>query len=239
MCKAFVKLDRPQNDQSGGARKWAIRAGCESWFTGGGYNPPGSHPPSKTQAKGGKAKKTAQAKQLVIGTGSTSPVERKVLPSYSNGPSSGPAFDGTSRPMAYGQPYQSFLPPGYHYVPVPASQSHPHPHPHPRPHPHPQPSQGMYVPVWGPYPGQAHPGPQFAYPRQHVYNDDQGYSSSPEQWHPQQQQQYQTGDHRFDAQGSEHGSPGSRHNPEQRVERSPTVIQSRRIVPHGTSPNGR
>lgn len=133
MCKAFVKLPRPFGDQSGGARKWAIRAGCETWFAGGGYHPPGSNaaasmkkassPPS---ASSGKAKQTARSKQLAIGTSSShspkmSSASSKVksepyLPaSMGGGPSVGPAFDGTSKP--YYPPYGHSAVPYQHYAP--------------------------------------------------------------------------------------------------------------------------
>lgn len=243
MCKAFVKLSRPFGDQSGGARKWAIRAGCESWFSGGGYHPPGSHPPlqatsTTNKVKGGKAKATARAKQLAIGTGSamssgngsTSPtdVKRSVgpTPPYSGGPSFGPAWDGTTRPIGMGHPQPSypFLPPGYHYVPVPPTHGHPHPPPHPHPHSHSyayshtQAGQAMCVPVWGPYPGQAPPGPNIGYVRGQGYYEGQEYSSSPEQqWQSHPHLYDEQAAHSREAQGSEHGSHG--------VERGPVDVQ--------------
>ena len=160
MCKAFVKLPRPFGDQSGGARKWAIRAGCETWFHGGGYHPPGSTSPSLGTKKilGGKAKATARAKQLIIGTGS--PDRKEYIdpaPWSAGGPSNGPAYDGTSRPlMPFAQPQSYSYPhPGYHYVPMPGPHGTP---PNGITYPahlglngHPQPGQPMYVPVWGPY----------------------------------------------------------------------------------------
>lgn len=167
MCKAFVKLPRPFGDQSGGARKWAIRAGCETWFSNGGYNPPGYHGAAKRpisssgpggsmggagSAMGGKAKSTARSKQLAIGTGIglTSPRSSPYGSPGNAGPSVGPAYDGTSKPYYPPQyplsgyaapppPPSQYLPPGYHYVPVPAAQGHPNG------------SQAMYVPVWNPY----------------------------------------------------------------------------------------
>ena len=176
MCKAFVKLPRPFGDQSGGARKWAIRAGCETWFHGGGYHPPGGTSPPSTNIKkpsGGKAKATARAKQLVIGTGS--PTDRKVMvdsPWSGGGPSNGPAYDGVSRQFVsypQPQPYQyPPPPPGYHYVPVssahhgmpngvypmPPGHNVAHPAaPHPSHPSHAGPGQPVYVPVWGPYSG--------------------------------------------------------------------------------------
>nr|XP_019049788.1 hypothetical protein I302_00207 [Kwoniella bestiolae CBS 10118]OCF28718.1 hypothetical protein I302_00207 [Kwoniella bestiolae CBS 10118] len=164
MCKAFVKLPRPFGDQSGGARKWAIRAGCETWFAGGGYHPPSSTAPSTKPPKvGGKAKTTARSKHLIIGTSTEDKKARGMLAgaypdsgSSGEGPSSGPAYDGSSRPLMpysqYGQQPQStgygapappppsqHLPPGYHYIPVNPA------------HGHPQPNQPVYVPIWGPY----------------------------------------------------------------------------------------
>ncbi|GFZ47182.1 hypothetical protein JCM24511_04925 [Saitozyma sp. JCM 24511] len=144
MCKAFVKLPRPFGDQSGGARKWAIRAGCENWFSNGGYHPPGSSPfsspPSRPKSAGGKAKATATAKRLAIGTSTSSRhglggsiKSEPFSPSSSTGgPSVGPAFDGTTRPawVAAPSPPQQyaqapFMHPGYHYVPVSHSSGHP------------------------------------------------------------------------------------------------------------------
>ena len=199
MCKAFVKLPRPFGDQSGGARKWAIRAGCETWFTGGGYHPPGgsaspppppvvSHSSHKSKSSQGKAKSTAKSKQLVVGTnGSHGTPERKPHKSqtsldgpWSAGPSSGPAYDGTSRPlMPYQQPQAYQYPaPGYHYLPVPAG------HPHQGHTVHAAHAlhgthngQPVYVPVWGPY-GTAPP------PMPMVNGSGQmgGQFSSPEHW---------------------------------------------------------
>nr|XP_019010040.1 uncharacterized protein I206_05602 [Kwoniella pini CBS 10737]OCF48821.1 hypothetical protein I206_05602 [Kwoniella pini CBS 10737] len=196
MCKAFVKLPRPFGDQSGGARKWAIRAGCETWFAGGGYHPPSSTPPSnKTPKIGGKAKATARSKHLIIGTSEdkkSRALYNGIYPdsnSSGEGPSSGPAYDGSSRPMIpYSQynssgmlsngysapappPSNGHLPPGYHYVPIQPA------------HGHPQPQQPIYVPVWGPY---ATP------PQQHQEGNGymQGYSqdsASPEQHRDQDQ----------------------------------------------------
>nr|ODN90594.1 hypothetical protein L203_01705 [Cryptococcus depauperatus CBS 7841] len=179
MCKAFVKLPRPFGDQSGGARKWGIRAGCESWFAGGGYHPPSNVPTMNKKSSSGKAKSTARSKQLAIGTGGD---DKKLPPGFpspdsSDGPSSGPAYDGTnganSRTLvpygqpSYAQPFSSpptnsHLPPGYHYIPVGPNQAHA------------QPQQPMYVPVWGPY---AAPNPP-TYP-QHGYETG---SQSPETW---------------------------------------------------------
>lgn len=145
MCKAFVKLPRPFGDQSGGARKWGIRAGCETQFQGGGYKPSSARSvkQSASPPPGGKAKATARAKQLAIGTNpyhSQSPkmshkVKSEPYVPYAagNGPSVGPAYDGSSRgpyPSPYAPYYQpqagatGYPPPGYHYLPM-----HPHAHP--------------------------------------------------------------------------------------------------------------
>ncbi|WWC91019.1 uncharacterized protein L201_005959 [Kwoniella dendrophila CBS 6074] len=196
MCKAFVKLPRPFGDQSGGARKWAIRAGCEGWFAGGGYHPPSSSAATSKPPKiGGKAKATARSKHLIIGTASEDRKSRGIFGgaypdsgSSGEGPSSGPAYDGTSRPLmpypTYGNqqplsntnygapapppPSNQHLPPGYHYVPIQPA------------HGHPQPTQPIYVPVWGPY---ATPQPQhqqgYPQPQQHVQSYPQP-SQSPE-----------------------------------------------------------
>ena len=188
MCRAFVKLPRPFGDQSGGARKWAIRAGCETWFSGGGYHPPGSLPvPAQPKAKAGKAKTTARAKQLAIGTDSTSPKT-----AITSGPSSGPAYDGSSstHPQPQSQPafnnHPHYLSPGYHYVPVLP----------PHAHNYSQPGQPVFVPFWGPY--GPHDGSPVGYPRQQV----QAYASSPEQWREQEQVQMQGYEERPETQGS-------------------------------------
>lgn len=176
MCKAFVKLPRPFGDQTGGARKWGIRAGCEGWFAGGGYHPPSNAVTTNKPSKSRKAKSTARTKQLAVGTNG----DKKLPPGFpspasSDGPSSGPAYDGSSGAIAsYQQPYStatfsspatnSHLPPGYHYIPVNSSQNHPQPQP-------------IYVPVWGPY---AAPNP----PPQYHSHFDHG-SQSPETWRRQ------------------------------------------------------
>ena len=140
MCKAFVKLPRPFGDQSGGARKWAIRSGCETWFQGGGYHPPGSNAAANLKHKstsppigngnGGKAKSTARSKQLAIGTSTSSPKITKVKVEPYNpavgggGPSVGPAFDGTAKPYyptfshPPPAPYQSSINGYYAYHPI-------------------------------------------------------------------------------------------------------------------------
>lgn len=147
MCKAFVKLPRPFGDQTGGARKWGIRAGCEGWFAGGGYHPPSNAVTSNKPNKNRKAKSTAHSKLLAVGMSSG----KKLPPGFpsptsSDGPSSGPAYDGSSGAVApYQQPYSaaafsspatnSHLTPGYHYIPVNSSQNYTQPQP-------------IYVPVW-------------------------------------------------------------------------------------------
>ena len=226
MCKAFVKLPRPFGDQSGGARKWAIRAGCESWFSGGGYHPPGANSaPTSTKGKAGKAKTTARSKHLAIGTdlpiGGTTPTstgDKKPFASYSSGPSSGPAFDGSSRdpslaPLAYPQPaYPNYLPPGYHYVPVPASHGH-------------QQSSGgqpVYVPVWG---GYGAPMPQsFTHSRSAEQMPD-SEMSSPDHW-----RHHHSGE-------SDNGSRGSFE--QHQVGASPPSGRGQRLEAQGTSPERR
>ena len=255
MCKAFVKLPRPFGDQSGGARKWAIRAGCETWFSNGGYHPPGSNASptlSNSRIKGGKAKATARAKQLAIGTGS--PGEKRAqIPfddgPWSAGPSNGPAYDGTNRHMVpypqqpphptQGYPNQhqhqqhhpnqsSHLPPGYHYVPVPSAPGQSHGN-----------QQAMYVPVWGPYPSTASPPPP---PPPPVSASTQNSSSvggqlwsrsadadsscSPEQ------------EHWRDESGRIH-SATSPHGSQHTYEEKPSSPRSRGHSPHGTSPERR
>jgi len=218
MCKAFVKLPRPFGDQSGGARKWAIRAGCETWFSGGGYHPPGSLPVPQVQGrKAGKAKSTARSKQLAIGT---EDFPKSVTP-YSAGPSSGPAFDGSTRPTAYqqtGYHGPGFLPPGYHYVPVPPS--HGHGHNHAQAHN----GQPVYVPIWGPYPP---PGPDPNIYRQQA--QAQGYSSSPEQW----RQQYE--EHRGQYLGNGHEDPRGNYDA---FRESPVTVQGSRGSSYGPSSEG-
>lgn len=135
MCKAFVKLPRPFGDQSGGARKWAIRAGCETYFQGGGYHPPGSNAAANMKKAGsppanGKAKQTARSKQLAIGTSSSHSPKisaNKIktdpyIPSLGGGPSVGPAYDGSGKP--YYPPYGHTSVPQYtnHYGGQPGSQ---------------------------------------------------------------------------------------------------------------------
>ncbi|KLT39549.1 hypothetical protein CC85DRAFT_323400 [Cutaneotrichosporon oleaginosum] len=97
MCKAFVKIPRPFGDQSGGARKWAIRAGCQTWFRDGDYHPPIS-PPSTTHNKnrGGKKRSTGNSKQLAIGHDALSPNLSSV-----NGPSDGPPWDPVRHPLPW------------------------------------------------------------------------------------------------------------------------------------------
>ncbi|WVQ81348.1 hypothetical protein IAT38_003471 [Cryptococcus sp. DSM 104549] len=204
MCKAFVKLPRPFGDQSGGARKWAIRAGCETWFSGGGYHPPATPPATAGKTKaGGKAKSTARSKQLVIGTSAD---DKKIPPSFpsagsSGGPSSGPAYNGSNgrsvlpystqsqaqaAQAAAQAPYSGYasppqqhnhLPPGYHYVPVTPAQGHP------------QPQQPIYVPVWGPYAAPNPPNSGYSHASHHAHGSHSGYggyegseSQSPEGW---------------------------------------------------------
>lgn len=176
MCRAFVKLPRPFGDQTGGARKWGIRAGCEGWFAGGGYHPPSNAVTTNKSNKNRKAKSTARSKLLAVGmSGGKKLPPGFPSPTSSDGPSSGPAYDGSSGAVApYQQPYSaaafsspatnSHLPPGYHYIPVNSSQNYTQPQP-------------VYVPGWGPY---ATPNP----PPQYQDHFDHG-SQSPETWRRQ------------------------------------------------------
>ena len=214
MCKAFVKLPRPFGDQSGGARKWAIRAGSESWFSNGVYHPPGHSVTAQPKVKPGKAKTAARAKQLAIGTGSSSPVVSKTeFAPFSAGPSSGPAFDGSAHSGAYPQPsYPNYLPPGYHYVPVPPS------------HGHAQAGQSMYVPIWAPYAAPGIHVPPIGYTRSQYQ-----YSAGHDNWRPPQQ------DDRAHTEGSEHGSHGSY---EGQARRSPASVSAPGLGSHDASPEG-
>lgn len=114
MCPAFVKLSRAQGDQGGGAHKWAIRSGYESFFHSGGYHPPATPVPvpvptkGRSTSMGGKAKSTAQSKRLAIGTSSPEDIRGKkqlhepFSPSTGHGgPSIGPAYDGSAKPTWY------------------------------------------------------------------------------------------------------------------------------------------
>jgi hypothetical protein len=154
MCKAFVKMPRPYGDQSGGARKWAIRSGCETWFHSGGYHPPAasqfSPPSSAKKSMSGKAKQTARAKQLAIGTGSPEMPSAMLgagsrrmshepfSPSSGHGgPSVGPAYDGTSRPSwAQGPEAPSTPPMSSSWTPATSYFSHPHPQSYGHAHSH-------------------------------------------------------------------------------------------------------
>ena len=110
MCEAFVKLNRPYGDQSGGARKWAIREGCQDWFRGGGYHPA---PKSKTP-KGGSGivnpRKTSKSKETAIGRGSGkySAPSSPTFQGPDTGPSAGEPWDCTKSP----HPYTIDPPPG-------------------------------------------------------------------------------------------------------------------------------
>ncbi|BEJ07625.1 hypothetical protein CcaverHIS641_0408940 [Cutaneotrichosporon cavernicola] len=103
MCKAFVKIPRPFGDQSGGARKWAIRSGCQTWFRDGDYHPPVS-PPSAihNKSKGGKKRSTSNSKQLAIGHDPMSPNL-----SSANGPSDGPPWDPVRNPLPWLQRFRA------------------------------------------------------------------------------------------------------------------------------------
>lgn len=103
MCKAFVKIPRPFGDQSGGARKWAIRSGCQTWFRDGDYHPPVSPPSSgHNKTKGGKKRSTGNSKQLAIGHDPMSPNLSSV-----NGPSDGPPWDPVRSPLPWLQRFRA------------------------------------------------------------------------------------------------------------------------------------
>lgn len=113
MCKAFVKLPRPFGDQSGGARKWAIRDGCQTWFRDGNYHAPvtaPSHGNHTNKAKGGKSRSTGRSKHLAIGTGGDSKYGADPMsPSLMNnaaGPSSGAPWDPARSPLPWLQRFQ-------------------------------------------------------------------------------------------------------------------------------------
>lgn len=98
MCKAFVKLNRPWGDQSGGARKWAIRDGCQNSFQMGSptWTPPARFSqaaPQHTHKLKAKSRAVGKSKQLALGRGEDSP-DREPSPfDDANGPSTGSAWD--------------------------------------------------------------------------------------------------------------------------------------------------
>lgn len=69
---AFVKLPRQWGDQSGKARKWQIKPGCEDWFLNGKYRRGGPHAPKTNSGRGRtkttKAQPTKQPKPAVKAT---------------------------------------------------------------------------------------------------------------------------------------------------------------------------
>ncbi|KAI9636916.1 uncharacterized protein MKK02DRAFT_45624 [Dioszegia hungarica] len=233
MCKAFVKLPRPYGDQSGGARKWAIRAGCESWFHSGGYHPPAGANASPTASHAsvkksssvgppGKAKSTARSKQLAIGTISPPEAPRRRLEhepyspsSGQGGPSVGIAFTGTGRsswqpaptPMSSaGEPmYPVPSQHGQHLPPPPGMQ---------------YPPQGYhYVPIQAQHHQPMHPHAQHGGQPMYVpvYNSyPHGHQLQHPQHHPSPGQHYMptpvssSGQHQHPYhQGQGHSSHGS------------------------------
>lgn len=96
-----MKLNRPWGDQSGGARKWAIRDGCQNSFQMGSPTwtlPPRFLPNAQAQ-QAAKLKAKAQSrtmgksKALALGRGEESP-DRELSPfDDTNGPSNGNAWD--------------------------------------------------------------------------------------------------------------------------------------------------
>ncbi|WOO83723.1 Forkhead box protein D4 [Vanrija pseudolonga] len=140
MCKAFVKLPRPFGDQSGGARKWAIRQGCQSWFSPSGFHPPSQMNMSTKQRGGGKIKTVSKGGGGGKERRGSSPI------SYSGnvaGPSSGSPWDPAREPHPYqpgagGQLQQVVMQPiqqqqvsyytqptAYHYAPNHPPQPYP------------------------------------------------------------------------------------------------------------------
>lgn len=122
--QAFVKVPRPFGDQSGGARKWAIRDGCQTWFREGvcraPVTPPGVKIVRTTKSKGGKSRSTGRSKQLVVGTGATlkyahDPMSPGLLGDA--GVSDGVPWDPIRNPLPY-------LP---HFRQPPPTETHPHP----------------------------------------------------------------------------------------------------------------
>lgn len=104
MCKAFVKLPRPFGDQSGGARKWAIRDGCQEWFRGGAYRPPTTTGKAKnglggSVILGGPHNTRSKNKELALGRIKDEP-ESPVWNS-GGGPSSGKPWDPEASPHPY------------------------------------------------------------------------------------------------------------------------------------------
>lgn len=103
MCKAFVKLPRPFGDQSGGARKWAFRDGCQTWWRDGVFHAPAA--PANSHAnkpKGGKSRATGRSKELAIG--STTDLAYDALSpglNTAHGPSTGPAWDPVRNPLPW------------------------------------------------------------------------------------------------------------------------------------------
>lgn len=227
MCKAFVKLPRPFGDQSGGARKWAIRAGCETWFHSGGYYPPGSSPtPSTTSLKpkvsGGKAKSTARTKQLAIGIASPPAQKGRETDLASPGPSSGPAWDGhhrsgtgatyptsqsqIGRPTPLSPQFSSHPVQTHPYAPMPGYLAPGYHYvPYSLQNPHNTHAGGMYaVPVWSAAPQYGVPLP----PRQG------GQQSPEEQGQPWRAQEVYDLKHGHDSEGSMGSYEEKRYSPE-------------------------
>lgn len=106
MCRAFVKLPRPWGDQSGGARKWAIRDGCQTWFRAGGFHPDG--PPGrkgqKPRSSGGKRRTTSRNKDYAVGSSISPDYDDSFVDDmgeFANdlGPSTGQPWDPYKNPM--------------------------------------------------------------------------------------------------------------------------------------------
>lgn len=109
MCRAFVKLPRPWGDQSGGARKWAIRDGCQTWFRAGGYHPDG--PPGRKGSAGkargsvGKRRSTGRSKEYAVGSSISPDYDDSFIDDMGSefandlGPSTGQPWDPFKNPL--------------------------------------------------------------------------------------------------------------------------------------------
>jgi hypothetical protein len=108
MCEAFVKLARPYGDQSGGARKWGIREGCQDWFRGGGYHPA---PKSKKNSGGHSGvvnhRGRSKNKEAIVGRIKASPPGSPHWNGQDLGPSNGQPWD----PSKSAHPYAADPPP--------------------------------------------------------------------------------------------------------------------------------
>lgn len=117
MCKAFVKLNRPWGDQTGGARKWAIRDGCQNSFQMGSptWTPPARFSQTGQQQQSAKMKSKARAigksKQLALGRGEDTPDRESSPFDETAGPSTGNPWDPERdpHPWLHEPAYQAHL----------------------------------------------------------------------------------------------------------------------------------